>query len=406
MAWTALADDDTTLDAIMALNRAKTAEEALGSARFAVAPALNLLIADRETVGMAVAGRVPLRRLTTPTEGRVPSPGWTDRNDWIGWLPARSLPRLIEPESGALANANNRIGDRPFPRHLSFDWDAPYRIERIEKLINAQKFHSVESFKAMQADNGSEMARSLLPLMGRKIWDEEPPAGAHGFHSKALALLKEWNGEMSEHATEPLIFVAWTDALAALIVKDELGELAPAYAGPRPLFLERVLGDIEGASVWCDDIGTDAEEDCAGVIGDALDIALESLAARYGDDMGKWRWGIAHKALHRNSTLAEVSASFLGVDFGLASFVNIEQETSGGDYTLNRGAMAHGGPTPFRNIHGSGYRGIYDFSDLDRSVYVVSTGVSGHPMSGFLRQSCTALAHRRIHADVNATPGH
>lgn len=383
LAWTALSDDDTTFDAIMALNRATTAEEALGAARFAVAPALNLLVADRETVGMGVVGRVPLRRITTPTEGRVPSPGWNDRNDWVGWLPASTLPRLIEPESGALANANNRIGDRPFPRHLSFDWDAPYRINRIEKLINAQEFHSVESFKAMQADNGSEMARALSSLMGSHVWDKELPANAHPLRKETLARLKDWNGEMSEHAAEPLIFVAWVAALTALVVKDELGALAPAYSGPRPLFLERVLGDIEGASAWCDDIGTEAEESCGDVIGDALDIALENLVARYGEDAGKWRWGIAHKALHRNSTLSEISASVFGMTLGLGPFVNVEQETSGGDYTLNRGAMAHRGPMPFQNVHGSGYRGIYDFSDLDRSVYIVSTGVSGHPLSDF-----------------------
>ena len=62
-------------------------------------------------------------------------------------------------------------------------------------------------------------------------------------------------------------------------------------------------------------------------------------------------------------------------------YVNITQETSGGDDTLNRGALAHRGKNPFRNVHGAGYRGVYDFSDLNRSQYIVSTGASGHPLS-------------------------
>ena len=36
---------------------------------------------------------------------------------------------------------------------------------------------------------------------------------------------------------------------------------------------------------------------------------------------------------------------------------------------------------PFRNIHAAGYRGIYDFSDSDGSVFVIATGQSGHPFS-------------------------
>ena len=121
------------------------------------------------------------------------------------------------------------------------------------------------------------------------------------------------------------------------------------------------------------------------------DNALAGLTVRYGDEIGNWRWGIAHTALHHNRTLSEVSTSLFGMGIGLASFVNIEQETSGGDHTLNRGAMAHGGPTPFRNIHGSGYRGIYDFSDLDRSVYVISTGVSGHPIEELVEEQLAQL---------------
>jgi penicillin amidase len=32
-------------------------------------------------------------------------------------------------------------------------------------------------------------------------------------------------------------------------------------------------------------------------------------------------------------------------------------------------------------VHGAGYRGVYDFADPDSSVFVISTGQSGHPLS-------------------------
>jgi penicillin amidase len=32
-------------------------------------------------------------------------------------------------------------------------------------------------------------------------------------------------------------------------------------------------------------------------------------------------------------------------------------------------------------VHGAGYRGVYDFADPDSSVFIISTGQSGHPLS-------------------------
>ncbi len=383
IAWTALADDDTTLEALMALNRADTAETALKQVEKVIAPALNLIVADKQTVGIAVAGRVPLRRFTSPLQGRMPAPGWTDRNDWTArWLPNAALPRLIEPATGAVANANNRIGNAPFPRHLSYDWDTPYRISRIEKLINGREAHSLESFKAMQADTVSGTARALLPLIGSPLWNEKVPADAHPLRQNALLQLRLWNGEMSEHAAEPLIFSAWLNELLPLLIKDELGPLLSSYRGPRPLFMERVFKDIEGAAIWCDNVSTeDIRESCTDISALALDRALEWLTKRYGTDEREWRWGVAHYAEHKHATLGAVATSLFGIRLGLNRFVNITQETSGGDDTLNRAAMAYSGHNPFKNVHGAGYRGVYDFSDLDRSQYIVSTGVSGHPLS-------------------------
>ena len=61
--------------------------------------------------------------------------------------------------------------------------------------------------------------------------------------------------------------------------------------------------------------------------------------------------------------------------------VNIRQSTSGGDFTLQRGVTLGSGPDPFLNVHGAGYRGVYDFADPDSSVFIIATGQSGHPLS-------------------------
>ena len=386
LSWTALADDDTSFEALLRLNRAESATEGLRAAELHVAPALNLVVADRRVIGMTLAGRVPLRRLTSKIQGRVPSPGWEDAHDWVGMLPRSALPTSINPASGAVANANNRVANAPFPRHLSFDWDAPYRINRIVKLLESRETHSVESFRAMQVDTVSEMARTIAPLIGEALWRGEAAENAHPLRRPALERLRSWNGAMSEREASPLIFAAWTDRLTRLLVEDELDELASQYSGPRPLFLERVFRDLEGASRWCDDIRTeDVAESCAGMAARALDEALEALQERYGDDVERWRWGKAHPAMHNHPALGEVGFSAFGVELSLSRIVNIEHETPGGNYTLNRGASTFMGEMPFANVHAAGFRAVYDLADLDRSLFIVSTGASGHFLSPLYR---------------------
>ncbi len=85
------------------------------------------------------------------------------------------------------------------------------------------------------------------------------------------------------------------------------------------------------------------------------------------------RWGDAHQATHDHQTLGEVPV--------LKWFVNIRQSTSGGDNTLMRGRTSGRDPQPFLNVHGAGYRGVYDFADPDSSVFIIATGQSGHPLS-------------------------
>jgi penicillin amidase len=48
-----------------------------------------------------------------------------------------------------------------------------------------------------------------------------------------------------------------------------------------------------------------------------------------------------------------------------------------------RGRTKGSGPNPYLNVHAGAYRGVYDFADPDSSVFILSTGQSGHPLSRF-----------------------
>lgn len=242
--------------------------------------------------------------------------------------------------------------------------------------MSARQVHTRESFIEAQLDTVSQGARVLLPLVARELWfsEEAAPEGSEAaLRRRALDLLAEWNGEMSEHLPEPLIYTAWMRALQERLIRDELGPLADEFDRPQVLFLERVFRDVDGAAVWCDVVQTSAVEDCTLQARRALDDALLELTERFGSAVEGWRWGDAHQATHDHPVLGD--APFLG------PIVNLRQSTSGGDTTLMRGLTAGTGANPYRNTHGGGYRGVYDFADPDSSVFIISTGQSGHPLS-------------------------
>ena len=69
----------------------------------------------------------------------------------------------------------------------------------------------------------------------------------------------------------------------------------------------------------------------------------------------------------------------------LNSLIDIGVESGGGSYTVNRGGPLLNGPEKrlFENIHGPGFRGVYDLGALEQSGFMIATGQSGNPYSPF-----------------------
>lgn len=377
LAWSILDPADTTMSAAIALMQAQSVETAIEAAAGIMGPAQVLTLADRGHIAMQVTGAVPRRDRQHESQGRLPSRGWIEVNRWQGYFPYETNPRFVDPDGGILGHTNNQMINRPFPEHLSFSWGDTQRIQRWQRLMQAREVHTRESFVEAQQDTVSVSARTLLPLVAANLWytGESAAAGTPDARRRAaLALLADWNGEMNEHLPEPLIYMAWMRSLQARLIGDELGgPLAAEFTHVNPLFVERVFRNVNGAGIWCDVIQSTPTETCTDMARLSLDDALIWLDETYGSDLVNLRWGDAHQAAHLHPVLGEVP--------GIGWLVNIRQSTSGGDNTLQRGKTKGGSVDPFLNVHGSGYRGVYDMSDPDASLFVIATGQSGHPLS-------------------------
>lgn len=371
LSWTGGFGGDSSMSALIGLMQAPDRATAASALRQMVAPAMVVTLADGAGVGQVLAGAVPNRLPAHQTAGRMPAPGWQLQNRWQGLSPAPQAASDLNPGNGIVAQTGAAL-----PGALGYDFADGYRQSRLRHLIDSREVHSRDSFIAAQNDTVSPVARALLPLVGADLWFTDEPA-ARGtperMRQDALALLANWDGTMSEHLPEPMIYAAWMRALQDRLVRDDLGPLADDLTELYPGFVERVFRNTNGASVWCDIRQSAPVETCTQIARQALDAALLDLSARFGPDLASWRWGDLHRARHVHPALGDMR--------GLSYIVNLIQPTSGSDATIARaGSLGHG-RNPFLNVTGAAYRGVYDLADPDSSVFVISTGQSGHPLS-------------------------
>ena len=179
-----LRPDDAAAAGLLALNRARTIDEAGAAVARITAPVQNLTVADHDRIGLYVMGRVPVR---AAGEGRFAEAGADGAHDWVGWASGTGLPRVVAPASGRVVNANERIAPddaRPLIGHDGFgDW----RARRIRERLDADRPGDAAAMAAIQLDTRSVWARDLLPALS----NVKP---ADTLSARAVKLLAGWTG--------------------------------------------------------------------------------------------------------------------------------------------------------------------------------------------------------------------
>lgn len=346
-----LQPNDTAAAGLMALNQAATVGQAGEAAAMISSPAQNLLVADAKTIGQFVTGRVPVRRAG---DGSAPVPG-DGSHDWTGWASGAQLPHTVSPASGRLVNANEPVWPPDFPVFMARDTFGPWRADRIRAMLDTSERHTAAGFAAMQADVVDGFARKVLPVL-RGL------SGVTGRSVAAQDQLRDWDGSAVMDKPAPLIFAAWMDQFLNAVLSH--AGLNKGIGAPVADFVALVLSPA--GSDWCGG-------DCAPLLRQSLDSAVAALSARFGDDPATWRWGEAHQAVFAHPILRYVPL--------LSSLTTISVPSPGDDNTVDRG----GTNAAFQSVHGAAFRGVYDLSDLDKSLFMITPGQSGNPFSSLAR---------------------
>lgn len=370
MRWTALDDDPGTLEAGLLFNQAKSVEEFVAASAKYVAPMQNMVVADRAgRIGEVSAGRVPLRKPENDLKGQVPSPGWDARYDWSGFLEPTWTPRELDPPRGWIATANQRIHPRDYPHYITNEWAVPYRMQRIEQLLNAKPLHDLASLRAIQSDQLSLATVRLLPFI-RKARSTHPLAAA------AMQQLEGFDGTMAAERAAPLIFQAWARQMAQGLVANKVG--TEFWERSTRVYREALEGVLERNDAWwCDDTSTPAVETCQQQIDAAFGRALDELQASQGPDVAAWQWGRQHQARSEHRPFSRVKA--------LSKWFELRAPVGGDTYTVNVARVTlKPDPTTgelYLDEHGPSLRALYDLGDPAQSRFMHSSGQSGIPFS-------------------------
>ncbi len=378
--WSALDDDNLTVQAGLEGNRANSVDELMAAYACYHSPMQNVVMADTAgKVAYKAVGKVPLRRPDNDILGLAPAPGWEPRYDWDGWLPYDKTPQDLEAAKGWVATANQRVTPLGYPYFIGQDWATPERFNRIEQLLAATPRHNLESLQKIQGDQTSLAAQRLLPYL-------QQVKGSHPLAPAAQQQLAGFDGNMQANRAAPLILAAWADELTRALLSPKLGEArTKALYGRRHfrLLVEGILARDDGW--WC------APKSCQQHAAEALDRALERLSAQYGREVATWQWGAAHAARSTHQPFDNVAP--------LAPFFNVSVPVGGDSFTVDVGHYwLNDTRQPFATRHAASMRALYDLADLDNSRFIYQTGQSGLVFSDRYRDM------RQSWADVQYRP--
>lgn len=368
LSWTAL-DAPCVTEASLAVLEVRSGPELVASLEPHNAPVSNLVWADRHgSIGYKMIGLVPLRDGGCPD---LPKPGWSGEHEWRGQIPYGELPELVDPESGYLLTANNRITPADYPHHITSDWLDGYRARRIEDVLEAGTEHDLDGFARLQTDMlslpGLETARRLARLHPR---DQRETA--------AIERLRSWDGRMGPDSVAATIYQAFTLRLAREVARLAIGDRDLAER-----WLDRAdngfMRHVSSPWRWHSHLLALWEQGDAELVGrdwdelalDSLRAALDELEGRFGADPAGWRWGSVHSL--------EFPHALGAANPLLAAVFNRRLEVGGGEETV---AQVGWDPNdPFHAIWAPAWRIVADAADPERSRWQAFSGQSGHVAS-------------------------
>jgi len=357
---------------LMDLETASSVKEAIEKSRGIKTPLLNFLVADADGhIGWTLMGSLPKRR---GFNGQVPTSSKATAQRWEGLMDAHEYPSLIDPESGMLFTANNRVVGAPWDKFLgSSGYLNGIRAWQIQNDLSLLKAAVPEDLLAIQLDDRAyffdRWAEFLLNLL------ERSPVNAQRIALKAA--IQNWDGR----AHEDSYGFYWVVEFRKKIMSQLLSRLfSPALSAWPEMPLDKF--DFE-EPVWL--ILTQRPDylmDTHYFSWDEEWLAkVDELVSPFEpDDIQNARWGEFNRLVMQHPfSLSGKKTGLKGSLLG--DFLNMPNAPLSGEFHV---------PRYVKNSVSASQRMVASPGNLGESLFEMPGGQSGHPLSPHYKDQLSA----------------
>ena len=154
-------------------------------------PPQNFVVADAQgSVAWTIMGRIPRR---VGYDSSLPA-SWADGSTgWHGWLTPDEYPRIVDPESGLIWSANNRIVEGDVLPHLGANgyWLGA-RGQQIRDALAALERPGIEDMLPIQLDDRALLLQEWRDVLLKALTDNT--ATAYPWRDELRDILERWDG--------------------------------------------------------------------------------------------------------------------------------------------------------------------------------------------------------------------
>ncbi len=348
------------------------------------APGQNVMYGDVDGhIGYQATGRVPIR---AAGGGSLPVSGGDDAHEWKGWIPFDEMPHVYDPPSGILASANGRIAPDGYKYSISTEWEAPWRTDRIYRVLESGKKFAPADMLALQMDVSSTYDRFCADKF---VYAIDHAATASARAKQASDILRDWDGRMSADSAAPTIETKARQELARLLLEPKLGAAADDSKNSGALSWKRYHWGM--SSVWLENVLTKQParwlppgySDYGSLLTAAVENVVKQTGVASGDaskvlaevpsDLSQWKWGGNYPVEIDHLVLSHLPAIGRLTGPGL-------QPLSGSGFTVKAVGREFG---PSERL-------TWNFANFDESTLNVVTGESGIFLSPYYMDQWTA----------------
>ncbi len=335
--------------------------------RFA-GPAQNFVYADADgNIGYHATGHLPVRKNCV---GDVPSDGASGQCEWDGFIPYDQLPQVLNPPSGVIVTANQNPFPADYPWPVNGRFSSRYRAQEIRALLESRAKWTPSDMLTVQKDVYSAFSHFLARQVVA-AWDkhQDKHPGSNVQAGDAVALLRQWNGQMEKKTAAPLVETLTYNELRKAVAERAWPKYDAGYETSylAPEVIERLLR--ERPPDWFPDYDD--------LLVKCLTTAIATGEKTQGSKVSRWDYGQYIQLTVQSPVLGHLP--LIGKYFNVGPI-----PMSGAATTIKQTSRALG----------PSMRMVVDFADFDRSLENITVGESGHELSRHYKDQWGRLLRR------------